>query len=98
MDEKEAEARPVMGTIFLVIGCLWETIQKVRMSKNAWAKLRGPNTCMLKVCFGRLKPNLKQTELQKSKNRGKKCWIRAVYNHWTGLVDWTDGQSFNHKI
>ena len=56
--------------------CLWETIQKVRMSKNALAKLRGPNTCMLKVCFGRLKPNLKQTELQKSKNRGKKGWIR----------------------
>ena len=54
---------------------LWETIQKVRMSKNAWAKLRA-NTRMLKVCFGRLKPNLKQTELQKSKNRGKKGWIR----------------------
>ena len=52
--------------------CLWETIQGVRMSKNAWAKLRGPNTRMLKVCFGWLKPNLKQTELQKVKNRGKK--------------------------
>ena len=56
--------------------CLWETIQKVRMSKNAWAKLRGPNMRMLKVCFGWLKPNLKQTELQKLKNRGKKGWIR----------------------
>ena len=69
-----------MGTIFLMyIGmsvCLWETIQKVRMSKNEWEKLHGPNTCMLKVCFGRLKPNLKQTELQKSKNRGRKGWIR----------------------
>ena len=52
--------------------CLWETIHKVRMSKNAWAKLRGPNM----RCFGRLKPDLKQTELQKSKNRGKKGWIR----------------------
>ena len=31
---------------------------------------------MLKVCFGRLKPNLKQTELQKWKNRGKKGRIR----------------------
>ena len=29
-----------------------------------------------KHAFGRLKPNLKQTELQKSKNRGKKGWIR----------------------
>ena len=56
--------------------CLWETIQNVCMSKNAWAKLRGPNSRMLKVCFGRLKLNLKQTELQKSKNRGKKGWIR----------------------
>ena len=46
------------------------------MSKNAWAKFRGPNTCMLKVCLGWLKPNLKQTELQKLKNRGKKGWIR----------------------
>ena len=44
--------------------CLWETIQKVRMSNNALVKLRGPNTRMLKVCFGRLKPNLKQTELR----------------------------------
>ena len=31
---------------------------------------------MLKVCFGWLKPNLKQTDFQKSKNRGKKGWIR----------------------
>ena len=44
--------------------------------KNAWVKLRGSNTRMLKVCFGWLKTNLKQTELQKSKNRGKKGWIR----------------------
>ena len=45
-------------------------------AKNAWADLRGPNTRMLKVCFGWLKPNLKQTELQKPKNRGKKGRIR----------------------
>ena len=29
------------------------------MSKNAWAKLRGPNTRMLKVCLGWLKTELK---------------------------------------
>ena len=40
--------------------------------KNAWEKLRGPNT-MLKVCFGQLKPNLKQTELQKSKIEERKA-------------------------
>ena len=44
--------------------------------KKMWVKLRGPNTRMLKVCFGQLKPNLKQAELQKSKNLGKKGWIR----------------------
>ena len=36
--------------------------------KNAWVELRGPNTRMLKVSFGRLTPNLKQTELQRLKN------------------------------
>ena len=41
------------------------------MSKHAWAKLRGPNTRMLKVCFGRLKSNLKQTELQKVEEQRK---------------------------
>ena len=71
-----------MYVCMYVFDCLWENntkksclckpIQKIRMQKNAWAELRGPNTRMLKVCFGRLKPNLKQTELQKSKNRGKK--------------------------
>ena len=56
--------------------CLKETHTKNTYVKNAWAELHGPNTRMLKVCFGQLKPNLKQTELQKSKNRGKKGWIR----------------------
>ena len=50
--------------------------KNLRMQKNAWAELRGPNTSMLKVCVGQLKPNLKQTELQKSRNRGKKGRIR----------------------
>ena len=69
---------------------------------NAWAELRGPNTCMLKISLGQLKPILchpyysfllyaraalawtkknvqlenndkvKQTELDRLKNRGKK--------------------------
>ena len=60
--------------------CLKETHTKNWYVKNAWAELRGPITRMLKVCFGRLKPNLKQTELQKSKNRGKKGWIRPKNN------------------
>ena len=46
MDEKEAEARPLMGTIFLVymyvgryvFNCLWEN-----NTKKSYAKMRGRN-------------------------------------------------------
>ena len=44
MDKKEAEARPVMGTIFLVyicryvFNCLWEN-----NTKKLYAKMRGRN-------------------------------------------------------
>ena len=55
--------------------CLKETHTKNTYVKNVWAELRGPNTRMLKVCFGRFKLNLKQTDLQKSKN-----WIRPENN------------------
>ena len=61
MDEKEAEARPIMGTIFLVYiyihmsVCLRET-----HTKNTYGKMRGQNSwpkyVLLKVSFGRLKP------------------------------------------
>ena len=74
-----SEASPTLGCsikisrdIYRYVGLSMENHTKSTYVKNAWEKLHGPNTRMLKVCFGRLKPNLKQTELQKSKNRGKK--------------------------
>ena len=47
MDEKEAEARPIMGTIFLVLCCRYVSYVKL----TAWAELREPNTRMLEVFF-----------------------------------------------
>ena len=55
MDEKEAEARPVMGTIFLVyiyvcryVGLsMGKPYKKSVCKKNEWAELRGPNMHML---------------------------------------------------
>ena len=46
------------------------------VGRITWAELRGPNMRMIKVYFGQLKPNLKQTELQKPKKKGKKGRIR----------------------
>ena len=38
--------------------CLWENHSQKDVCQNAWAELRGPNTRMLKVSFGQLKPTL----------------------------------------
>ena len=46
MDEKEAEARPVMGTIFLVVG-----MYVCRMTNHV--ESRESNSRMLKVSIGR---------------------------------------------
>ena len=44
MDEKEAEARPVMGTIFLVYHA------KSRLNTPVWGSLHSPNKGMSGVC------------------------------------------------
>ena len=53
---------------------------KKYVCKKFVEELRGPITwpkhAYAQVCFGQSKPNLKLTELQKSKNRGKKGRIR----------------------
>ena len=41
MDEKEAEARPVMGTIFLVYTYIYHA--KSRLNTPVWGSLRSPN-------------------------------------------------------
>ena len=52
MDEKEAEARPVMGTIFLVyIMSVCMYVYVCRMSNHV--ESRESNTRMLKVSIGR---------------------------------------------
>ena len=40
MDEKEAEARPLMGTIFLVISCRYDVVCLSYVKLTAWAELR----------------------------------------------------------
>ena len=49
MDEKEAEARPVVGTIFLIYIC-------VCLGPKCARRITWPNTRMLKVSLGWLKP------------------------------------------
>ena len=51
MDEKEAEARPLMGTIFLVYICMSVCMSVV--VQKALAEIRGPNARMLKVSIVR---------------------------------------------
>ena len=63
-------ARPVMGTIFLVyVGLSMGNQYKKYVCKNVWVEIRGPNTRILKVSF---LGGLKQTEIRRLKNRGKK--------------------------
>ena len=42
MDEKEAEARPVMGTIFLVYIYMYIYHAKSRLNTPVWGWLRSP--------------------------------------------------------
>ena len=68
-----------MGTIFYIyryVGLsMGNRTKSTYVKKNPWAKLRGPNTRMLKVCFGLLKPNLKQTRASEIEEQ-RKGWIR----------------------
>ena len=84
MDEKEAEALPIMGTIFLVYICVsvvcqitWNHVNQTRAcSKSVLGGKIRPVTAL--VLYGRKRNvhlemrNLKQTELHRLKNRGKK--------------------------
>ena len=42
--------------MYMYVGLSMGKKLKKEVCQNTWEELRGPNTRMLKVCFGRLKP------------------------------------------
>ena len=60
-DNLASEASPVQSRFRVIynMSVCWYVcwfVYKKYICQNVWAEIRGPNTRMLKVCFGRLKP------------------------------------------